>query len=139
MKLNAYLTFNGECENAMNFYADVLNGELTMMSRFSEMPPSVAEIPESAKNLVMHSTLNLGNFDLMASDTIEPERLNTGNHCSLSVNVDAADEAADVFNSLAEGGIVTMPFEDAFWGGKFGMLTDKFGIQWMVSSAHKPS
>ncbi len=138
MTIQAYLTFNGNCEEAMGFYKDVLNGEFTTMMRFSEAPPGAFSVPEEYQNQVMHCTLEAQGAVLMASDTMEPDKLNVGSHCSLSIGVKTEDEGAAIFNQLSEGGHVAMPFEDAFWGGKFGMLVDRYGIQWMVSSEHKP-
>ena len=138
MKLQTYLTFNGNCEEAMTFYKDVLQGEFTTMMRFSEAPPSAFEVPAEYQNQVMHCTLEAQGATLMASDTIEPDKLNMGSNYSLSVGAESEAQGAQIFNQLGEGGQVVMPYEDAFWGGKFGMLVDKFGIQWMVSSDHKP-
>ena len=138
MKLNTYLAFKGNCEDAMNFYKDVLDGEFTTFMRFSEAPPGTMEVPESMKNMVMHVTLESRGCTLMASDNIQ-EHMKVGNNFSLSINLSDDEEASAVFNSLAEGGQVIMPYENAFWGGKFGMLLDKFGVQWMVSSDHKPA
>ena len=139
MKLNQYLNFNGSCDTAKNLYKDVLNGEITMMSRFTDMPEEVCEVPDDYKQHVMHCTLEFDGNVLMGSDTLEPDKLVAGTNYSLSVSIASEEEAAAVFNSLAEGGHAIMPFEEAFWGGKFGMLIDRFGIQWMVSSEHKPS
>ena len=138
MQCHTYLAFNGSCEEAMMFYKDILGGEIQMMSRFTDMPPEVCEVPEEAKNLVMHCTMTFGGCTLMASDTIDPDNLVQGNNYSISINA-SEDEAHAIFNGLNEGGAVIVPFEEAFWGGKFGMIQDKFGIQWMVSSEHKPA
>ena len=136
MKLNPYLTFDGQCESAINFYADVLDGEIKMLSRFSDMPEGEFEVPESAKNLVMHCTLEFRGNSILASDTIEEH--STGTDFSLSLNAEDNEEGEALFNSLAENGKVIMPFAEVFWGGKFGMLTDQFGVRWMISGPHKP-
>lgn len=136
MKCQIYLTFNGDCEEAMNFYSDVLDGEISLMSRFVDMPPHIYEVSEEQKNLIMHCTMEFHGCTLMASDTVEPENLKIGTNATISINTDEAS-ATSIFNSLKEGGKELMPFEDAFWGGKFGMLADKYGVQWMVSSEHK--
>lgn len=137
MKAETYITFNGNCEEAMNFYKDVLQGEFTTLMRFGEAPPDIMQIPEDAKNLIMHCTLSFDDCILMASDTID-ENYKKGNNFSVSLGTDEA-KAEKIFNAMAQGGAVTMPFADAFWGGKFGMLTDQFGIQWMLGSDHKPN
>ncbi len=138
MKLESYLTFAGNCEEAMNFYKGVLGGEFQTLMRFGEAPPDAFEVPEEHKNLIMHCTLITRGCTLMASDTIEPEKLTVGSNYSLSVGIADENEASSIYDQLSEGGQVIMPYDDAFWGGKFGMLIDKFGIQWMVSGGeHK--
>ncbi|RZW57825.1 MAG: VOC family protein [Flavobacteriaceae bacterium] len=139
MKLHPYLTFNGNCEAAMNFYKDVLDGEITIMSRFDEAPPGEFPIPDFAKKLIMHLTLEFRGCTIMASDTTEPNKLKMGSNVTLSINADDADEGVAIFNSLLDGGQAIMPFQEVFWGGQFGMLVDQFGVQWMVSTNHNPS
>ncbi|NND51317.1 MAG: glyoxalase/bleomycin resistance/extradiol dioxygenase family protein [Flavobacteriaceae bacterium] len=138
MRLNSYITFNGNCEDAMNFYKDIFDGEFTTYMRFHEAPGDAFPVPDFAKDLVMHCTLEFSDCTLMASDTLNGDELKVGTNISLSINA-AENEAASIYNSLLEGGQSLMPFEDAFWGGKFGIIRDKFGIQWMVSSEHKPA
>ena len=134
MKLQSYLAFNGNCEEAINFYKDVFDGEIVMMSRFKDMPEDAMCVPDEALDLVMHCTLQFQNCILMASDTVDSKNFKEGNNYSISVSVPNEDEASTIFNSLADKGQIIMPFAPAFWGGKFGMLVDQFGIQWMVSS-----
>ncbi len=137
MKLSTYLNFNGTCEEAMNFYKKVFGGELTTFMRFADAPPDAFPVPEEHKHLVMHCTLEFGTTRLFASDTLEPEQLVMGNnyHISIGTNI---EEGEATFNALSNGGQIIMPYAEVFWGGKFGMLKDKFGIQWMVSSDHEP-
>ena len=137
MQLQSYLAFNGNCEEAIHFYKDVFDGEIVMMSRFGEAPDDTMCVPDEAKNLIMHATIQFQGCILMASDTVDSENFVAGNNYSVSVNAGNEDEAAAIFNSLSDGGQVIMPFEPVFWGGKFGMLVDRFGIQWMLSSDHK--
>lgn len=139
MKLNPYLTFDGNCEEAIDFYKDVFDGQIVMQMRFKDAPPNEMEVPAALENKIMHTTLEFHGCTILASDRMEGGELVKGNAHHLSVNIAAEDEAAAVFQSLADGGQVLMPFNDVFWGGKFGMLIDQFGIQWMVSSEHKPS
>ncbi|MBT8254035.1 MAG: VOC family protein [Flavobacteriaceae bacterium] len=139
MKISSYLTFNGQCEAAMNFYKDVFGGAITVLSRYSDMPAEVCEVSEGFKNHVMHCSLEIDGQTLMGSDTLEPDKLINGNNYNLSININSEEEAHAVFNSLSDGGQKIMKFEDAFWGGKFGMLIDRFGIQWMITSEHKPT
>ena len=136
MKLHPYLMFAGNCEDAINFYKDVFDAEIGQIMRYSEMPPGHMEVTKEMEHLIMHCLLHFKDITIMACDNMMPD-YQAGNDCYLSVDVPDIDEAFAVFNSLAEGGTIGMPFEDTFWGGKFGMLTDKFGVGWMVSSEHK--
>ena len=135
MKSNTYLHFNGNCEEAMAFYADVLGAETTMQMRFNEAPPEVRNtLPDFAQNLIMHCTIETGDFILMASDFLnEKETFNSGNNFAVSINTSNEEEAVTIFNGLAENGFVVMPLDAAFWGGKFGMLRDQFGVNWMLT------
>ncbi|MCW4467703.1 VOC family protein [Flavobacterium sp. MFBS3-15] len=133
---NTYLNFNGDCEQAFNFYKSVFGGEFTYIGRFGEMPPSDDyTVPEGDKNKIMHVSLPIGKSVLMGSDTggdWAPSFVQ-GNNFAVSVTADSKDEADTIFKALSEGGKVTMPLENTFWGDYFGMLTDKFGINWMMS------
>lgn len=137
MKLNPYLNFNGNCEEAIHFYKDILDGEIVMLMRFSEMPENEnCVVEEEHKNKVMHATLTFGEGNtLLFSDHINPG-FNQGNNAHMSLNIPEEEAAEKVYQSLSENGNQTMPFGPVFWGGKFGMVTDKFGVHWMVSSAH---
>ncbi|MCB0721420.1 MAG: VOC family protein [Ignavibacteriae bacterium] len=129
-KIIPYLTFNGNCEEAMNFYKDALDGEIEAMMNFEGAP---MEVPEDYKSKVMHSTLKAGDLTLMASDSMPGQPFTAGNNISLSLNFDNEDDQKKTFDNLSAGGNVTMPLQDTFWGAKFGMCTDKFGINWMFN------
>lgn len=146
--LNPYLNFNGNTEEAFNFYKSVLGGEFATLMRFKDVPADVpmdgcveGEPGKDESNLIMHVALPIGNNVLMGSDVPShiPQAV-TGSNTSLSINVESREEADRVFAGLSEGGSITMPLGDMFWGDYFGMLTDKFGIQWMVnhSTGHQP-
>ncbi len=126
--INAYLNFNGNCREAMKFYEECLGGELQMMP-FSEAPNT----PPEAKDRVMHARLAKGAAVLMASDTMPGMPFQPGNNFWVSVNCESRDEIERVFAALSEKGKVTMPLQDAFWGARFGMLTDQFGVNWMFN------
>lgn len=135
---NTYLTFNGNCEEAFNFYKSVFGGEFTFIGRFGDMPPEAGgdTIPEDQKNRVMHVSLPLSNESiLMGSDTGGEWAANfkEGNNFSISVTADSKEQADKLFSELSSGGHVTMPIGDTFWGDYFGSFADKFGINWMVS------
>ncbi len=136
VSINTYLNFNGNCEEAFNFYKSVFGGEFTYMGRFGEMPESEEyKVPEVDKNKIMHVGLSIGSSILMGSDTgaeWAPSFVQ-GNNFSISINANNKQEVNKLFNALAKGGKITMPLNDTFWGDYFGMLTDGFGINWMVS------
>ena len=135
--VSTYLTFNGNCEEAFNFYKSVLGGEFTYIGRFGEMPPQEGMPPmdEADRNKIMHVGLPIGSTVLMGSDTGGDwaSSFIQGNNFSVSVNAENKTEADRLFNGLSAGGQVTMQMADTFWGSYFGMFTDKFGINWMVS------
>ena len=138
--VNTYLTFNGNCEEAFNFYKSVFGGDFAYIGRFGEMPEGDGySVPEADKNKIMHVGLPIGNTILMGSDTGGDwaTKLIEGNNFSVSVNTESKEEADRIFNGLAAEGQITMPMENTFWGAYFGMLTDKFGIQWMVNFDHE--
>jgi PhnB protein len=135
--INPYLTFKGNCEEAFNFYKSVFGGEFTYLGRFNEMPPQegAPSMPEEEGNKIMHVSLPIGNNQLMGSDTGGEWAAQTiiGNNFSVSVNPNSKEDTDRIFNALAAGGHTTMPMGDTFWGDYFGMCTDKFGINWMLS------
>lgn len=137
---NIYLNFNGTCEAAFNFYKSVFGGEFGYFSRFGEMPESEEyKVSDAYKNQVMHVSLEIGSSVLMGSDCGEEQAPHfvQGNNFSVSVTADSKGEADKLFNALATGGTITMPIESTFWGDYFGMLTDKYGINWMVAFAEQ--
>lgn len=133
MVFQVYLTFDGNCGEAFEFYKSIFGGEYTMKSKFSEGP---MDVDEEMKDKIMHVSLKVGDQVLMGSDGLQGQM---GNNVSISVSVESNVELDEKFNKLAEGGEVTMPPSNQFWDSYFGMLTDKFGIQWMFSSPAKES
>ncbi len=139
--LHPYLNFNGNTEEAFLFYKSVFGGDFRMVQRFSEVP-GTENVPDHEKDKIMHIALPIGNHTiLMGTDTLESMKQNATSGTNISLSVDAAslEEAEQVFNGLAAGGQVSMPLEKTFWNAYFGMLTDKFGIQWMVNYDLKES
>ena len=127
------MNFNGNTEEAINIYRSVLGGEFAMLMRFGDTP-GCEEMPETEKNGIMHIALPVGNNVIMGTDVPSSmQQVTFGSNMSLSMSVNSREEADRVFNGLAEGGNATMPMNDMFWGAYYGMLTDKFGVQWMVS------
>src|SRR5690606_9058742 len=133
--LNTYLTFEGNCENAFNFYRSVFGGEFGHVGRFSDMPDDPNyPVGDEFRNQIMHISLPISKeCVLMGSDTGGyGGPLTVGNNFSISVSVDSKEKADNFFEKLSDGGQVTMPMDNTFWGDYFGMLTDRFGINWMV-------
>ncbi len=133
---STYLTFNGNCEEAFNFYRSVFGGEFLYFGKFDEMVSQPgAHIPEKDRNLVMHVSLPIGDSVLMGSDCGEgfAPLFKAGNNFSISIRAESKEEADRVFSALARGGEITLPLNETFWGDYFGMLTDQFGINWMMS------
>ena len=142
--INPYLTFNGNCEEAFNFYKSVFGGDFPYIGRFKDMPPMEGQpaMSEQAGNMIMHVSLPIGNGTvLMGSDSSNEwgHATHIGNNFNLSVNAKSREEADRLYKGLSEGGKQTMPMNQTFWGSYFGMLTDKFDIQWMVSHEESKS
>jgi PhnB protein len=128
--LSLYLHFNGDCEQALEFYKKCLNGEILSMHHQEN------EGNELNKK-VMHAEFRAGDeIYFMASDSMPNQKLISGDQVSLSLNFNDENEQTEIFNKLSEGGVVVMPLQDTFWDAKFGMLKDKFGIRWMLN-CHK--
>lgn len=142
--INVYLNFDGNCKEAFEFYKSVFGGEFSYITTFGEMPPQEGMPPlsEAEKNNIMHVSLPISTETvLMGSDQGGEwaKDLKVGNNFSISINTDSIIESDRLFTDLSKGGKVSMPMEKTFWGDYFGMLTDKFGINWMVNYALKES
>lgn len=133
-KLNPYLHFDGNAEEAFNFYKSVFGGDFDILMRFKDIPSEVSS-PATASERIMHMSLPInGDSILMGSD--RPEMYGPaviGENSSISVTADSEEEARNLFDGLSVGGKVFMPLEKAFWGALFAMFTDKYGVQWMIS------
>ncbi len=127
-RTNTYLTFDGNCAQAMKFYQKCLGGQLQMLP-FSEMP---GEAPKSAKDRIMHAKLTNEGSIWMASDTMPGMPFKQGNNFSISIECDSVQELDRLFAALSDGGKATMPPQQTFWAQRFGMLTDRFGVNWML-------
>jgi PhnB protein len=133
--INSYLNFKGTTEAAFNLYKSVFGGEFVTIQRFKDTPEAGKAAPEDLDK-IMHIALPIGKGNvLMGTDAVGEmgKSLSVGNNISLSVGADSEQEAEKIFNGLAAGGKVTMPLSKTFWNAYFGMLTDKFGINWMVN------
>jgi PhnB protein len=133
--INPYVNFMGNTEEAFNFYRSVFGGEFSQVVRFSDTPVA-AQVPEAEKHLLMHIALPIGKSNvLMGTDALESmgHKVTFGTAYSVSVHAESREEADRIFNGLSEGAKVDTPIQDMFWGSYWGNLTDKFGLQWMVS------
>ncbi|WP_131539827.1 VOC family protein [Pedobacter nototheniae] len=132
---NTYLTFDGTCEEAFNFYKSIFGGEFGHLSRFSQMPQNlIFQVEESQRNHILYISLPIGNSCLMGCDVSAGSgSLILGNNFSVSVSADSRNEADRVFNGFAQFGQISTPLTDKFWGAYFGMVVDQFGINWMIS------
>ena len=136
--VNTYITYDGNCEEAFTFYKTVFGGEFLYVGRYKEMP-SPEEMPQITledDEKIMHISLPVSKETILMGCDAAGEwgtHLIKGNNFSVSIATDSKEEADRLFNGLSEDGKVTMPMDKTFWGSYFGMLTDKFGINWMVS------
>jgi PhnB protein len=132
MTITPYIMFGGTCEEALNFYAKVLNGGIESLMRYND-----AQMGGSGKDngqKVMHAHFRAANIFFMAADNIQaPAATPTTGMLHLSFNFESEDQINHVFEALSEGATVSMPLQDTFWGARFGMLTDKFGVNWMFN------
>ena len=134
MQLFPYLHFRGNCEEALTFYAGALHGQIDGLQRFAGSPME-ARVGDAHKNKVMHAAFVAGELRFMASDGLPgADRPVSDSNISLSLSTPDGAEAQRVFDALSEGGTVDMPLQSVFWGGRFGMLTDRFGVDWMMST-----
>jgi PhnB protein len=138
--INPYLNFPGNTEDAFNFYKSVFGGEFVMLQRFKETPDA-DKLSAEEQEKIMHVALPIGKGTiLMATDALESmgQTLVNGSNFSLAIGADSEQEADSLFNRLAAGGKVEMPLQKTFWNAYFGMLTDKFGVQWMINYEYSP-
>lgn len=131
MQLNQYLFLSGDCEEAFQIYQRVLGGEITLMLKHAGTP-AASHVPPEWQDKIMHACLELGHAKLMGSDA-PPGRAKPPGGFSVQISTGSVAEAERVFAALAEGGEVTMPLGETFWSERFGMLTDRFGVPWMIN------
>ncbi len=130
MQLSPYLSFNGQCEAAFKFYEQVLGGKISSLLPY-EGSPMADEVPADWGKKVMHGEFQLGDLTIMGSDCA-PDWFEKAQGTSLSVSVAEPGEADRIFDALAEGGEAKMPMQETFWAARFGVVTDQFGIPWMI-------
>lgn len=132
MNLNAYIFFDGNCEEAFRYYENALGGKITMKSTYGESPSGMP-IPPGSESKIIHIRLEVGSDVLMGSDDCTGD-FKRPQGFSLAIALQDAAGADRIFNALADGGAVTMPLTKTFFAEKFGMCTDRFGINWMVNA-----
>ena len=131
MQVNAYLSFNGQCEAAFRFYEQVLGGQLGDMFRYAGTPLA-HQVPTDWQDKVMHGSVTVGGQVLMGGD-VAPDRYEAPKGFSLSIQIKDATEAERIFHELSHAGSMVMPLEKTFWAERFGMVIDRFGIPWMIN------
>lgn len=128
--IHAYLTFNGNCREAMQFYKSCLGGELALQSINDS--PHADKLPVTMRQNILHCTLTNGHIIIMASDMVSDTGLTRGNNMSLMLDCTSEQEITSLYTKLSEGGCPNHPLEHTFWGAMIGDLTDKYGNQWLL-------
>lgn len=127
-----YLNFNGNAEDALAFYSKAFDGKVVFQQKFGDSPMG-GQTPDDYKNKVMHATFQAGDLTFMVSDSMPGQPVSNGSNTSLSLNFKTVADIDKTFGAMSDGANIVMPLQDTFWGAKFGMLTDKFGINWMFN------
>ena len=134
MAIDVYINFNGNCREAVEYYAQVFKTEEPKIMTFGDTPPNPEfSIPVEAKNLIMHALLNINGSNVMFSDVFPGSPFTQGNNISLVIVSKNIDEIKSLFNEMKEGGTVEVDLQETFWSKCYGSLTDKFGIGWQFS------
>jgi len=136
MHLNPHLHFNGQCEEAFNFYRQCLGGDIQTMMTYRDSPMA-DQVPSEWREKIIHGTLSIGGTALMGSD-VPPDQYEKPQGFSVTIQLDDPAKAERVFHELAERGTVTMPLQQTFWAARFGMVVDRFGTPWIVNCEAKP-
>ena len=138
MGIEVYLNFNGNCREAVEFYADAFQTDMQQIMTFKDAPPDPDfPIPEEAKNRIMHTYLNICGNRVMFSDTLPGAPVTIGNNITITVMSNNIDNLKSYFEKLKQGGKVSMEIQETFWSKCYGSLTDKFGVEWQLSHADK--
>jgi PhnB protein len=137
--INPHINFNGNAEEAFNFYKTIFGGSITRIVRFKDMPMPNSPVSEKEADKIMHIVLQIGSTVLMANDVPEfmGKTNENENRSKIVVNAESKEEADKIFNGLSEGANVEMPIGDSPWGSYFGMLRDKYGIEWMIDYSER--
>lgn len=135
IELMPYLQFQGDCEEALDFYKDILNGQIEIASRYDN--PAM-NVPEGFKNKILHARFTFGRYTMFASDVM-PKKMDESILANISMSLGFHDEktAQNIFDRLSQGGKINVPFKKQFWGDWHGNFSDRFGIRWMVNYSEK--
>lgn len=127
--VNPYIAFRGNCREAIDFYKTALGAEEVYAQTYGDSPMAEMGKPDA----IMHCTIKIGDSSVMMCDDFHTENFSTGGNISLAIGLNDVEKAKTMFANLSDGGNVTMPLDKTFWAEAFGMLTDKFGINWMIN------
>jgi PhnB protein len=130
--LTPHISFNGNCEEAINFYKEAFDGEIEFSMTYKGSPME-DQVPEDHQLKIMHSTFAADGIRFMAADSVPGHTVPRESNIDLNIDFDSKEEQAEAFRILSEGGEVLMPLQDVFWGSHFGMIRDRFGIKWMFN------
>jgi PhnB protein len=134
MRLLNYLYFDGNCKDALSYYQETFEGKVSELVHYGKSPMPVEE---TYKERVMHAKLSFGEVIMMLSDAMPNQPVTFGSNLFMSLDFDSLEKMEEVFGKISQQGKVIMPLKDMFWGARFGMLTDKFGVNWMLNFNHE--
>ncbi|WP_134703427.1 VOC family protein [Ammoniphilus sp. YIM 78166] len=138
LRMNPYLIMDGNAKEAIDFYQKALGATIFGIQTFGEMPANPEfPIPEEAKARVSHAMLKVGETDLMLSDTFPGQPLQVGNHVTICITTAGADHSMEIYGALQDGGSVVMPLQETFWSPAYGIVTDKFGVTFHITTETK--
>jgi PhnB protein len=130
MKIVCYLNFNGNCEEAFEFYKEALGGEIFYIQRYGESP---VDVSDNYKNKILHLAYRFRQNELYASDTFEGQAVKPGDNMALNLEPESEEQLDQIYEKLSRGGKILMPLQKTFWNAKFASFVDKFGINWMLN------
>ncbi|MCM3260488.1 VOC family protein [Paenibacillus lautus] len=135
LRMNPYLVMDGNAKEAIQFYEKALDGQVVMVQTFGEMPANPDfPLPDSARDRISHALLKVGETDLMFSDTFPGQPVQSSNQVQICIMTDQAEQAKRIYEALREGGQVVMPLQETFWSPAYGIVADRFGVNWNIST-----
>lgn len=138
LRMNPYLVMDGNAKEAIQFYEKALDAQVVMVQTFGEMPANPDfPLPESARDRISHALLKVGETDLMFSDTFPGQPVQSSNQVQVCIMTDQAEQAKRIYEALREGGQVVMPLQETFWSPAYGIVADKYGVNWNISTEAK--